>query len=109
MGLINIIRSVLRRSPAPGTSPLGASTTSSRAMAKSRLGLTVVSDRAGISPRLLESLRQDIGRTVATYADVNTDELELRFDLTRRNPALVAVIPLTSLKEQWQSSSDMGG
>lgn len=105
MGLLAAIRAALTRRPAPVAA---AADSSSGAAARSRLSFAIVSDRLGLSPYMLEALRQDIARTVSRYADVDEGSLELKLDASRANPALVAVIPLVSLKEQWQPPAGLG-
>ncbi len=74
----------------------------SKNVAKERLKLVLVHDRADFSPRLLERIKEDIVRIISEYADI--DEAGLDIKLTRMKKdnttvsALVANIPITKVK-----------
>lgn len=69
-------------------------------VAKERLKLILIHDRADLSPELLESIKTDILKVISKYAEIDCDELDIRMtrtDISEGNsPALVASIPLKS-------------
>lgn len=78
------------------------SKTSPKDVAKDRLKLILIHDRADISPELLENLKEEILKVIANYAEINPEEVDI--SLTRVNdndcdsPALVANIPIKRVK-----------
>lgn len=81
----------------------GRETASSKKVAKERLRLVLVHDRAGVSPHLLESLKNDLIRVISDYMDIDTDALEV--SLTQENDAvaLVANIPILRVKRTFKT------
>lgn len=77
----------------------------SKNVAKERLKLVLVHDRADLSPKFLEMIKGDIIRVISEYAEI--DELGLDIKLTRMKKdenaspvsALVANIPIIKVKE----------
>lgn len=69
---------------------------SSRDVAKERLQVVLIYDRAGISPELLATLRDEIVDVVSRHVEVDQQEIELTVSPgEERNQAkLVANIPL---------------
>jgi cell division topological specificity factor len=69
-------------------------------MAKERLKLILIHDRADLSPELLEAIKGDILKVISKYVEIDCDELDIRMtktDVTEGNsPALVASIPIKS-------------
>ncbi len=66
--LINRINGFWNRKPQNG---------SSRAIAKNRLQVVLVHDRAGISPRALESFRKDLVKVISQYFEIDQTALEI--------------------------------
>jgi cell division topological specificity factor len=77
--------------------------TPSKDVAKERLKLILIHDRANVSPQFLDLVKGDIIKVISDYAEI--DEKELVIKLTRTgekgndSPALVANIPIKKMKE----------
>lgn len=80
---------------------LGRGSASSKTVAKERLRLVLVHDRACISPVMLNKLREDIIKVISNYMEI--DEAALEFDLCQdeREVALVANIPVVKMKRDY--------
>ena len=68
--------------------------TTSRSVAKERLQLVLVHDRAQISPQLLEKLKDDIIAVISRHVDIDPDAVDINFTHTGRESRLQADIPL---------------
>jgi len=79
-GLFNFFRS--RKEPA------------SRDVAKQRLQLVLVHDRANISPGLLETLKAEIIDVISKRVEIDGAATQISFTQTRTESKLVADIPL---------------
>jgi cell division topological specificity factor len=66
----------------------------SKEVAKERLRLVLVHDRASLSPQALESLKNDLLQVISQYLDI--DDQGFRVDFSRHEDAmaLVANIPI---------------
>ncbi|MCX7903555.1 MAG: cell division topological specificity factor MinE [Caloramator sp.] len=75
----------------------------SKDVAKERLKLILIHDRANVSPTFLEMLKSDIIRVISDYAEI--DERGLEIKLTKAGeegmvtPALIANIPIRKMKD----------
>lgn len=75
----------------------------SKDVAKERLKLILIHDRANVSPTFLEMLKSDIIRVISDYAEI--DERGLEIKLTKAGeegmatPALIANIPIKKMKD----------
>jgi len=71
---------------------------SSKNVAKERLQLILINDRAGISPQLLEAIKEDILKVISKYVEIDCEEIEVKMTKTQQSdgglPALVASIPI---------------
>jgi cell division topological specificity factor len=76
----------------------GKGETSSKEIAKERLRLVLVHDRANVSPQLMEVLKEDMIRVISNYMEINEQEMEVSFTKTNSSVALVANIPVNRLK-----------
>ncbi|MFA5523910.1 MAG: cell division topological specificity factor MinE [Tissierellales bacterium] len=78
----------------------------SKNVAKERLKLVLIHDRANISPHFLEILKGDIIRVISDYVVIDEEGLDIKLTRTRREsdntpiPALVANIPILKMKDQ---------
>lgn len=70
----------------------------SKDTAKERLRLVLVQDRAMLSPGLLESLKEDLIEVLQKYMDIDEEHLEVNLDNSDESVALVANIPVRSVK-----------
>ncbi|MBX5475643.1 MAG: cell division topological specificity factor MinE [Clostridia bacterium] len=70
----------------------------SKDVAKERLRLVLVHDRASVAPNLVATLKEDILQVLRRYMEIDEDSMEL--DLSRQDDsvALVASIPVRRLK-----------
>ncbi len=76
----------------------------SKSVAKDRLKLILIHDRANCNTEILEMMRLDILKTISKYMDFDENELELSIGSTRSDtgnvvPALTANIPIKNIKK----------
>lgn len=78
----------------------------SSSIAKDRLKLVLVSDRAGCSPEILEQIKNDIIAVISKYIEIDTEGLDIKISQTDSEsnngsvPALFANIPIKDMKTQ---------
>ena len=70
----------------------------SKDIAKERLRLVLIHDRASLSPELIDALRSDLIKVISKYMDIDEDALEVNFDKNESQVALVANIPVKKVK-----------
>jgi len=76
----------------------------SRDVAKERLKLVLIHDRANVSPQFLEMIKGEIIRVITNYMEIDEDSLDIQLTRTKSEdgesyvPALVANIPIKSVK-----------
>ena len=80
----------------------------SKNVAKERLRLVLVHDRADVSPQLLESLKEDLIRVITNYMEIDESALEVNFDNSDNTVALVANIPVVRMKRNAGSVEKIG-
>ena len=73
---------------------------SSRNVAKERLQLVLVHDRAEISPRLMEKIKDEIIAVISEHVAIERDAVEITFTQTGRETRLQADIPLTRQRKR---------
>jgi cell division topological specificity factor len=77
--------------------------TPSKDVAKERLKLILIHDRANVSPQFLEMVKGDIIKVISDYAEIDERGLEIKLTRTGErgedSPALVANIPIKKMKE----------
>jgi len=66
----------------------------SRDVAKQRLQLVLVHDRANISPGLLETLKDEIIAVISKHVEIDRRGVQITFTQSRSESKLVADIPL---------------
>jgi cell division topological specificity factor MinE len=77
---------------------------SSSNVAKDRLKLVLVSDRANCSPELMEQIKNDIISVISKYIEIDLDGLDIKITQTESDnnngtvPALFANIPIKDMK-----------
>lgn len=84
--------------------PLTRRKESSKDVAKERLKLVLIHDRANVSPQFLEMVKSEIIKVIQNYMEIDEESLDIQ--LTRTNsddgervvPALVANIPIKNMK-----------
>ena len=71
-------------------------------IARERLMAVLVSDRAFLSPALIENIRQDLTGVLAKYVEVDTGKIDIEIvqapDIPAGTPSLVARVPLREAK-----------
>ena len=73
-------------------------------VAKDRLKLLLVSDRADCSPDVMEAIKNDIIQVISKYMEIDAEELDIQITQTESEtsngtvPALYANIPIKDLK-----------
>lgn len=73
-------------------------------VAKDRLKLVLISDRAGCSPEILEQIKNDIITVISRYIEIDLDGLDINITQTESDgdngsvPALFANIPIKNIK-----------
>ena len=79
---------------------------SSSAVAKDRLKLLLVSDRANCSPELMEQIKNEIIQVISKYMDIDTQGLDIQITETESEsgngtvPALFANIPIRDMHKR---------
>ena len=78
-------------------------------VAKDRLKLLLLSDRANCSPELMEQIKNDIIQVISKYMDIDAQGLDIQITETESEtgngsvPALFANIPIKDLKNRGAS------
>ncbi len=76
----------------------------SKDLARERLKLVLIHDRANVSPQFLEMIKSEIIKVIQNYMDIDEDALDIQLTRTRSEdgermvPALVANIPIKNVK-----------
>jgi cell division topological specificity factor len=76
----------------------------SKDVAKERLKLVLIHDRANVSPEFLEMVKSEIMKVITNYMDVDENALDIQLTRTKSEdgervvPALVANIPIRNVK-----------
>lgn len=92
MDITGFINTLFKRNVAP------------REVARKRLQLVLIHDRADITPAMMEGLKADLIKVIKSYLDI--DECGMEIDLaggTERGTALVANIPVKAVLAQDRS------
>ncbi len=71
---------------------------SSRAIAKNRLQVVLVHDRAGMSPRTLENFRKDLVKVISQYFEIDATALEIDIQTVEQYRALLVNTPIIRAK-----------
>lgn len=66
-------------------------------IAKERLQLVLIHDRASVSPEVMEQLKNEIIAVISKYMDVNKSGMEISLANDSDSVALVANIPVQSI------------
>ena len=74
-------------------------------IARDRLKLLLVSDRANCSPEIMEKIKNDIIQVISKYMEIDSDGLDIQITQTEseaesggKSPALYASIPIKKVK-----------
>jgi cell division topological specificity factor MinE len=77
---------------------------SSSNVAKDRLKMVLVSDRANCSPEIMEQIKNDIIQVISKYVEIDVEGLDIKIEQTESEstngmvPALYANIPIKDMK-----------
>lgn len=77
---------------------------SSGNVAKDRLKMVLVSDRANCSPEIMEAIKNDIIQVISKYVEIDLEGLDIKIEQTESDstngmvPALFANIPIRDMK-----------
>lgn len=80
---------------------LGKENASSKNVAKERLRLVLVHDRASISPYMLNKLKEDLIIVISNYMEIDESTLEVNLSQDDKEVALVANIPVLKMKRDF--------
>ncbi len=78
---------------------------SSKDIAKERLKLVLIHDRANVSPQFLDMIKGELIKVISDYMEIDESGLEIKLTRTKREvddstvPALVANIPIKRMKD----------
>ena len=75
----------------------------SKNIAKERLRLVLVHDRATISPHMLNKLKEDLIKVISNYMEIDESALEVNLNQDEREVALVANIPVVKMKRDYSA------
>jgi len=67
-------------------------------IARKRLQVVLIHDRANISPEVMEHLRDDIIKVISNYMEINQQDMEISLANDSDSVALVANIPVQKMK-----------
>ncbi|MBE3590485.1 MAG: cell division topological specificity factor MinE [Firmicutes bacterium] len=70
----------------------------SKDVAKERLRLVLVHDRASVAPNLVATLKEDILQVLRRYMEIDEEGMELELSRQDDSVSLVASIPVRRLK-----------
>ena len=62
--------------------------------------MILIHDRTGVSPETLDALRVDMFRVISKYFVINENDVEMSLEKDEGTVALVANIPVLSMKRQ---------
>jgi len=82
------------------TKYLRPKTSKSRQVAKERLQLVLVHDRAQISPQLLQTLKDEIIAVISRHVAIDGEAVEIQFTQNRHQSRLQAYIPLQPMRRR---------
>lgn len=67
-------------------------------VAKKRLQMVLIQDRASVSPEVMEKLRDDIIQVISKYMVINKSDMEISLENVEDSVALVANIPVQNMR-----------
>lgn len=76
----------------------GKENAASKEIAKERLRLVLVHDRATVSPRFLELIKEEIVEVIANYMEIDEERMEVSLNNMDDAVALVASIPVRKVR-----------
>lgn len=76
----------------------------SKDVAKERLRLVLVHDRASVRPEVLDKLKEDLIKVISHYLDIDQETMEVSLAREDNSMALVANIPIVQMRRQTQQA-----
>ena len=67
-------------------------------IAKERLRVVLIHDRASVSPEVMDRLKNDILAVISNYMDVDKGAMEISLTNDSNSVALIANIPVNSMR-----------
>ena len=67
-------------------------------VAKKRLQMVLIQERASVSPEVMEKLRDDIIQVISKYMVINKSDMEISLENVEDSVALVANIPVQNMR-----------
>ena len=67
-------------------------------IARDRLKVVLIHDRANISPEVMENLKNDIIKVISNYMEINQQDMDISLANDDDSVALVANIPVSRMK-----------
>ncbi|BDG61504.1 cell division topological specificity factor MinE [Caldinitratiruptor microaerophilus] len=67
-------------------------------IAKERLRLVLVHDRASVTPQFLERLKEELIHVISEYMEIDTENMEVRLSQAEHQAVLVANIPVRRVR-----------
>lgn len=80
----------------------------SRNSAKERLQLVLIHDRASITPKVMELLKEDLISVISRYLEIDVSELEIGLEQKEGSIALAANIPIKKVRHTPLPRGDLG-
>ena len=78
----------------------GGSSAKSSDLAHQRLKFVLLNDRTNISPEMMENIKNDIIQVISKYMEINQNAMEVSLENDSDSVALVASIPVSSVKQK---------
>ena len=72
----------------------------SKTVVKNRLQMILIHDRTGVSPEILDALREDMFSVISKYFIVEEDGVEMSLETQDDSVALIANIPVLKMKKR---------
>ncbi|MBE3518874.1 MAG: cell division topological specificity factor MinE [Firmicutes bacterium] len=73
-------------------------------VARERLRVVLMQDRISLAPHLMERMKEDLVDVISRYVDVDRGKIEVQWRRADGEPALVANIPVRSVKRSVASN-----
>lgn len=70
----------------------------SSTIARNRLQVVLMHDRADITPDMMDGLRKDIIAVISKYLEIDEEHIELDLETEKNSVALVANIPVRTVR-----------
>ncbi len=87
----------------------GGNVETSGSRAKERLQIVLIHDRVGLSPDLLETLREDLLQVVSKYVEIDNASVEVDLKERDRSIALTTSIPIKGRKKSDSDKNKANG